>query len=88
MKFLLIVGVLVTYLVCTASLSRLISSIGRSRDVVDYRITYINKTLNIAMSLVFLIVVFLVLGIVAGISVTIYEVYHMLIPLIKSDDEV
>ncbi|MCA9356865.1 AtpZ/AtpI family protein [Candidatus Nomurabacteria bacterium] len=31
---------------------------------------------------------FLVLGIVAGISVTIYEVYHMLIPLIKSDDEV
>ena len=63
MKFLLIVGVLVTYLVCTASLSRLISSIGRSRDVVDYRITYINKTLNIAMSLVFLIVVFLVLGI-------------------------
>lgn len=30
---------------------------------------------------------FLIFGVIVGISVTIYEAYHMLTPLLKSDDE-
>jgi F0F1-type ATP synthase assembly protein I len=29
---------------------------------------------------------FLILGVIVGLSITVYEIYHLLVPLIKEDD--
>jgi small-conductance mechanosensitive channel len=63
MKILLIVGLLVAYIAVSSLMSRMIGQVGQSKSVRVYRVKYISKTLNIALALLFLIVIFLVLGI-------------------------
>lgn len=63
MNFILIIGLLIAYVVVSSLVTRMIERVGQSKSVHVYRINYISKTLNIALALLFLIVIFLVMGI-------------------------
>lgn len=63
MSFLMVLLLLVTYCIGMRFLSKTIHRIGESKSVNPYRVKYISKTLGISLTLVFIILLFLLLGI-------------------------
>jgi len=52
-----------TYIICMRFISSTIEKVGEKKSVNTYRIKYIGKTLNISLTVFFVIVLFLLLGI-------------------------
>jgi len=52
-----------TYIICMRFVSSTIEKVGEKKSVNTYRIKYISKTLNISLTVFFVIVLFLLLGI-------------------------
>ncbi|EGG93080.1 Small-conductance mechanosensitive channel [gamma proteobacterium IMCC1989] len=52
-----------TYIICMRFVSSTIEKVGEKKSVNTYRIKYIGKTLNISLTVFFVIVLFLLLGI-------------------------
>lgn len=63
MKFIVIAALLVAYLVSLSFMLRAITKFGARKSVSLYRIEYIRKTLKMGLTTLFVIVLFLLLGI-------------------------
>jgi small-conductance mechanosensitive channel len=63
MKILIALVILMAYLLSVGFVNRFISQLGRSRSINAYRIKYVIKALNIALSAVYMILLFMLLGI-------------------------
>ncbi|GAB3097622.1 mechanosensitive ion channel [Aestuariicella hydrocarbonica] len=63
MKFIIVAMLLIAYLVSLSFLTSAISRIGSRKSVNVYRVEYIRKTLKMGVTVFFVIVLFLLLGI-------------------------
>ena len=63
MNLVTIIAAFVVYLVSVSFVTRTIAKIGAKKSVRAYRVKYITKTLNLALTALFVVVLFLLLGI-------------------------
>lgn len=63
MKILLVLALFALYFAGNSLVASSIERFGRSKSVAIYRVKYISKTLQLALTLLFLIVMFLILGV-------------------------
>ncbi|WP_372599583.1 mechanosensitive ion channel domain-containing protein [Amphritea sp.] len=63
MKYLIVIVLIATYAIAIRFINRNINRLGKLKDTDPYRIRYIAKTLNIALTLLFLTLLALLLGI-------------------------
>lgn len=63
MKLLMIAALVVVYYLCVSFTSSTIERFGRSKAVQGYRVKYITKTVQLVLTVLLLILVFLVMGI-------------------------
>lgn len=63
MKLLIVLIITVIFLISRRFLNKLIRTIGNAKSAKPYRITYITKTLNLVLTVFFIIVLTLMLGI-------------------------
>lgn len=63
MKLLMIAALVVVYYLCVSFSSSTIERFGRSKAVHGYRVKYITKTVQLVLTVLLLILVFLVMGI-------------------------
>ena len=63
MKAVLLIVLFMGYLLGVSMLTKTVERLGHSKSVLPYRVKYISKVLQLVLTLLFLIVVFLILGV-------------------------
>ncbi len=79
MKLFVIAAIVVTYIIGLRFISVAINRIGNKKSVRSYRVKYITKTLNLALTALFLVILFLSLGVeYAQLSVFLSSVFAVI----------